>query len=370
MDTNICIIGAGVVGLAIAARLSERYKGVYGVERHKKFGQETSSRNSEVIHSGIYYPEGSLKARLCVEGRRMLWEYCRENEILHNKCGKFIIATDEEEASHLPGILERAKKNGVEGASFASPEEVKEKEPYLNAFQTLYFSESGIVDSHGLMKNLEKDAHLNGAELAYGTEVKKLRKIEGGYEITVKDDYGDFTFTSQKLINAAGLGSWNISQMMGIDDPYYTLYFWKGEYWAVGNGKNKYVNRLIYPVPEQNATGLGIHATVDLNRGLKLGPNAVYQGDNPLEYSVDKSRKPDFYESAKRFLPFLELEDLHPDQAGIRPKLQKPGDPIRDFVICHEKERGYPGFINLIGIESPGLTSCLSIAKYVEQLLA
>jgi L-2-hydroxyglutarate oxidase LhgO len=219
------------------------------------------------------------------------------------------------------------------------------------------------------MKNLQKDAQLNGAEIAYGTEVKSIQKMKGGYELTVLDEFGDFTFTTAQVINSAGLLAYQISQMAGIDDPLYQLYFWKGEYWAVGNGKNKYVNRLIYPVPETNTTGLGIHATVDLNRGLKLGPNAVYLDDQPLEYSVNPKRKHAFLESARRFLPFLEAEDLHPDQAGIRPKLQKPGDPVRDFIITNEKERGFPGFVNLIGIESPGLTSCLAIGKYVAESL-
>jgi L-2-hydroxyglutarate oxidase LhgO len=369
MDTRICVIGAGVVGLAVAAKLSQIYDGVYVIERHKKFGQETSSRNSEVVHSGIYYPKNSMKARLCVKGRRMLYDYCEENEILYQKCGKFIVATDKVEAQQLSGILERANKNGVEGGRIAEKDELGREEPNVKAVRALYFPESGIVDSHILMKNLEKDTRLNGGDLAYNTEVTDINKISGGYELTVQDDYGDFTFTTEMVVNASGLASYEISRLAGIDSPDYRLYFWKGEYWAVGRGKNKKVSRLIYPVPERNTTGLGIHATVDLNRGLKLGPNAVYLDDLPLEYSVDKSRKMDFYESASRFLPFLEPEDLHPDQAGIRPKLQKPGDPVKDFVIQNEKEKGYPNFINLIGIESPGLTSCLAIGDFVCQLV-
>lgn len=369
MDTGITIIGAGVIGLAIAARLSSEYNGIVVVEKNKGFGKETSSRNSEVIHSGIYYPKGSLKARLCVEGRQLLYEYCKKNEIPHSKCGKLIVATDEEEKKQLASILERSKNNGVTSGRHIISKEAKAMEPNVEALSALYFPESGIVDSHGLMKELEKEAGRKGVEMAYNNEVTGLKKIEGGYEVTVKDAEGNFTFSTGNVINSAGLGAYNISRLLGADDPSYHYHFWKGEYWGVGNGKNKLVGRLIYPVPETNTTGLGIHATVDLNRGLKLGPNTVYLGDDRLDYSVDKSRKTQFYESAKRFLPFLELDDLHPDQAGIRPKLQKPGDPIQDFVIRNEADKGYPGFINLLGIESPGLTACLAIGDYVKKLI-
>lgn len=369
MDTDITIIGAGVVGLAVAARLSGDFGNIVVIEKNKGFGKETSSRNSEVIHSGIYYPRGSLKARLCVEGRQLLYDYCIKNEIPYSKCGKIIVATDREEEKQLPSILEGSKKNGVTSGKQITGEEVRELEPNVEAISALYYPESGIVDSHGLMKELEKEAGRNGVDMAYNNKVTGLRKIDGGYEVTVKDDEGDFTFSSRILINSAGLGAYEISRLMGIDDPYYRLYFWKGEYWGVGNGKGKLVSRLVYPVPETNTTGLGIHATVDLNRGLKLGPNTVYLVDNSEDYTVEHSRRDQFYESARRFLPFLEPDDLHPDQAGIRPKLQKPGDPVRDFIIRNETDKGYTNFINLVGIESPGLTACLAIGDYVKKLI-
>ncbi|MFW5901239.1 MAG: NAD(P)/FAD-dependent oxidoreductase [bacterium] len=369
MDTEITIIGAGVSGLATAARLSEEFYGIVIIEKNKAFGKETSSRNSEVIHSGIYYPEGSLKARLCVKGRKSLYDYCKKNEIPYSKCGKLIVATDAEEEKQLPSILERAKNNDVTSGRHIISDEVKGQEPNVEALSALHFPESGIVDSHGLMKELEKEAGRNGVDIAYNNEVIRLKKVDGGYEVTVKDDEGKFTFSTHTVINSAGLGAYEISRLMGIDDPSYRYHFWKGEYWGVGNGKGKLVSRLIYPVPETNTTGLGIHATVDLNGGLKLGPNTVYLEDDKLDYTVDKSRKTEFYESAKRFLPFLEPDDLHPDQAGIRPKLQKPGDPVRDFIIRNEADKGYPGFINLLGIESPGLTACLAIGNHVKQLI-
>ena len=369
MDTEITIIGAGVVGLAIAAKLSNEFAEIVVVEKNKGFGKETSSRNSEVIHSGIYYPKGSLKARLCVEGRKLLYDYCEKNEIPYKKCGKLIVATDEEEEKQLPSILERSKNNGVTSGRHITYREAKELEPNVEMLSALYFPESGIVDSHGLMKELEKEAGRKGVDMAYNNEVTALKKIDGGYEVTVRDADGDFTFSTGKVINSSGLGAYNISRLMGCDYPSYRYYFWKGEYWGVGNGKSKLVSRLIYPVPETNTTGLGIHATVDMNRGLKLGPNTVFLEDGRLDYTVDKSRKNQFYESVRRFLPFLEPDDLHPDQAGVRPKLQKPGDPIRDFIIRHEADKGYPSFFNLLGIESPGLTACLAIGDYVKQLV-
>lgn len=369
LDTGVTIIGAGVIGLAIAARLSAEFEGIVVVEKNKGFGKETSSRNSEVIHSGIYYPQGSLKAGLCVAGRKLLYDYCENNDIPYSKCGKLIVTTDAEEEKQLPSILERAKKNGVSSGKHITREEAKELEPNIKTLSALHFPESGIVDSHGLMKELEKEAGRNGVDMAYNNEVTGLKKISEGYEVTIKDDEGNFTFSTGKVINAAGLSAYTISRLMGADDPSYRYHFWKGEYWGVGNGKNKLVNRLIYPVPEPNTTGLGIHATIDLNHGLKLGPNTVYLGNDKLDYSVDQSRKNQFYESAKRFLPFLAPEDLHPDQAGIRPKLQKPGDPIRDFIIHNEADKGYPGFVNLLGIESPGLTACLAIGDYVKRLI-
>jgi len=369
LDTHIVIIGAGVVGLAIARELSASHEGVYVAERHHKFGQETSSRNSEVIHSGIYYPPGSLKARLCIEGRHLLYDYCRKHEVLHQQCGKYMVATNEQEAHQLSDILQRARTNGVESGTFVEAETLRQEEPHINAVKALYFNTSGIVDSHGLMKQLETDAVVRGTMMAYGSQIHNIRKIDGGYELEIFDEGGLFQFTAQKVINAAGLGAWEVARMVGLNDPAYQQHFWKGQYWAIGNGKHKMVNHLIYPVPQTKLTGLGIHATIDLNGGLKIGPDAVYLENGKLDYGVDPASKSAFYHSARKFLPFLQWDDLHPDQAGIRPKLQKPGDPVKDFIIREESRKGLPGFINLVGIESPGLTASLAIGKYVAHLL-
>lgn len=369
MDTNIIIIGAGVVGLAIARELSAHYSDVYLIEKNKTFGQETSSRNSEVIHSGIYYPKGSLKAILCVEGKKLLYGYCENNSVCYKKIGKLVIATNNSEDQELISILQKAKDNGVDDAKLLNSEEIKQLEPNVFASSAIFFPSTGIIDSYGLMKQLETDAVTNNTNIVYGAEVIAIRKINNGYEITINDDTGASSFTSHVVINAAGLFSDKISEMAGIIDETYELHYWKGEYFSVGNGKNKYLRHLVYPIPHQNNTGLGIHATLDINNRLKLGPNAIYLPDKTIDYKVDENNLKSFYVAVKKYLPFIEMEDLEADQAGIRPKLQKPNDAVRDFVINNEEKRGYLNFINLIGIESPGLTSCLAIAKHVKMLI-
>ncbi|MBN2894188.1 MAG: NAD(P)/FAD-dependent oxidoreductase [Bacteroidales bacterium] len=367
MDFEVAIIGAGVVGLSIAAKLSKDYNLVV-LEKNLKFGQETSSRNSEVIHSGIYYPKNSLKSKLCIEGRKMLYSYCEKNEIPYKKCGKYIFATSENEISKLDEILANAIQNGVENARKISLEELKSSEPNVSAVAALYFPESGIIDSHSLMKNFETETNNFGWQIVYNSEVVAIDKIEKGYKISVKEENSTFSFTSKIVINAAGLYSDKIAEMVGAFKPEYKLYYWKGEYFSVGNGKNKLVNSLIYPVPNAQVS-LGIHATIDLNGGLKLGPNAVFLQNKEVNYSVDKNNLKEFYNSAKRFLPFLEIEDLFQNQAGIRPKLTNNPKEFRDFIIKNETEAGFENFINLIGIESPGLTASIAIAKYVAQIL-
>ncbi|GAB4294768.1 MAG: NAD(P)/FAD-dependent oxidoreductase [Marinilabiliales bacterium] len=370
MDTNITIIGAGVVGLAIAAELSKYYTDIYVIERHLKFGQETSSRNSEVIHSGIYYPQGSLKAKMCVEGKTLLYQYCNEKNIPHKAIGKLIVATDKEEVIQLETIYKQAKSNGVNDHKLLNLEETKALEPNINAFTSIFFPTTGIIDVSSLMKQLETDACLNNTQFVYGTEVTQIKKINHGYEVIINDsDNNKYSFTTKIVINAAGLDADTVSFSAGIMDPTYQLYYCKGDYFSIINGKNKLLKHLIYPVPPRDKTSLGIHSTLDLTKRLKLGPDVTYLNNREIIYQVNKESKLKFYESAVKFLPFIELNDLVPDQAGIRPKLQGQGDKVRDFIIKEESNNGYPGFVNLIGIESPGLTSCLAIAKYVKSLL-
>lgn len=370
MDTEITIIGAGVVGLAIAEKVTEEYDNVFLLEKHLTFGQETSSRNSEVIHAGIYYPKESLKAKLCVDGKRLIYDYCKKFDIPYNKCGKLIVATSEEELSIIEGIRQTALNNGVDDLQVVEKEEIEGLEPNIFALRALFSPSTGVVDSHSLMKQYETNTINNGGQIVYGSEVTAIKKVKGGYEITLSyADKKEYTFTSRIVINSAGLTSDIISEMAGIMDDNLKILFCKGEYFRLKPPKNKLIKRLIYPVPVYNLEGIGIHVTIDMCGGVKLGPDVTYLQSNVYDYSVDPSKQEAFFRSAGKFLPFLELDDIMPEMAGIRPKIQKPGDPVRDFYIMEERERGYPGFINLIGIESPGLTSSIAIGNYVSNLI-
>jgi L-2-hydroxyglutarate oxidase LhgO len=372
MEAEVVIIGAGVIGLAIAAEVAHDFDNVFVLEKNPKFGEETSSRNSEVIHAGIYYPQNSLKARLCVEGNELLYDLCQEKRIPYRRCGKIIVATNHEEDEQLEVILTKARSNGVEDVERISKKQVQKQEPEVKAVSALFSPSTGIIDCHRLMAYLEARAKNNGVNLVYKTRVERIEKTAAhNYRIEILNPDGElFAFNTRHLINCAGLEADRIASGLGIDVSArnYQQYFWKGEYFAV-SGKSNRIKTLVYPVPLPNNVGLGVHATVDLNGQLKLGPNARYIATRSYDYTVDPSEGSAFFESASRFLPFIRPEDLHPAMAGIRPKLQKPGDPIRDFIIQEETDIGYPGFVNLLGIESPGLTSCLAIAKYVRKLI-
>jgi L-2-hydroxyglutarate oxidase LhgO len=369
MDAEITIIGAGVIGLAIAEELSKEHNDLFIIEKHASFGQETSSRNSEVIHAGIYYAKGSLKSRLCVEGKSLLYEYCRKYDVPFNNCGKLIVATSEDEITVIEGIRQTAHQNGVD-LELIDRERVNEMEPNIFALKALYSPSTGIVDSHSLMKQYETNTMNNGGQLVYGSEVTGLRKIDGGYEIALMEaGKKPYSFTSKTVINSAGLTADRISEMAGMIDENLRIIFCKGEYFRVRPPKNLLVKRLIYPVPHVNMEGIGIHVTIDMGGGVKLGPDVKYLDTNVYDYRLTPSKQEAFFRSASRFLPFLEYDDISPEMAGIRPKIQKPGDSLRDFYIMEETERGNPGFINLIGMESPGLTSSIAIAKYVKKLV-
>jgi len=370
MDANITIIGAGVIGLAIAEEVSGKYDNVFLVEKHLTFGQETSSRNSEVIHAGIYYTKGSLKARLCIEGKQMLYDYCRKHEVPFNNCGKLIVATSEEEKKVIEGIRKTAINNGVHDLKILGKDQIAELEPNIFAVEAIYSPSTGIVDSHSLMKQYETNAINNGCQIAYSSEVTGIRRINDGYEINLLDaDRKNYSFTTKVLINSAGLTADKISGMIGIEDDSLRIMFCKGEYFRINPPKNRMISRLVYPVPHHNMEGIGIHVTIDMGGGVKLGPDVRYLESNEYDYRLTASKQEAFFKSAKKFLPFLEFDDIAPEMAGIRPKIQKPGEPLRDYYIKEETDRGYPGFINLIGMESPGLTSSIAIAKYVEGLI-
>jgi len=365
---EITIIGAGVIGLAIAAELSKVCNDIFVIEKNLSFGQETSSRNSEVIHAGIYYPKDSLKAKTCIEGKELLYDFCQKNNICHKKIGKLIVAIDGNEVKDLEQLFKRGLENGVEDLKFLGKKEITQLEPHIKAEAAIYSPSTGILDTHSFMGNLVADFKSRQGEIAYNTELTGIDKIKDGFKVSVEDKQeGGFNFITGILINAAGLNSDKVAKIAGIERDDYRLKYCKGDYFRVTNNKAKFINRLIYPVPKEDRAGLGIHATLDLAGSLRLGPDDEYV--KTIDYSIDNTKKKVFYESVRGFLPFIEESDIYPDMSGIRPKLQGPGEDFRDFLIKEETGSGLKGLVNLIGIESPGLTSCLSIARMVKNMV-
>ena len=362
MDADITIIGAGVIGLAIASEMADSRQNIFILEKNNAHGRGISARNSEVIHAGIYYPPGSLKAKFCVEGRELLYETCMKYHIPYKKTGKLIIATTQNETAKIEQLLQTARQNGVLSVSLVEQGKISEMEPNIRAAAALYSPDTGIVSVHSLMDYYLQEAKRRGAEIVYGTEVVGIEPVPQGYEVSTVNQEGErFTFVTGKIVNAAGLYSDTIAKMVGKE---YLLHYCKGEYFSIDNVKSGIVKRLVYPVPEENHVGLGVHLTLDLSGRMKLGPDATYI-ERVEDYRVDASKRDQFYEGAVKFLPFIHKEDVIPDMAGIRPKLQGPGESFRDFVIRED----LPGFVNLVGIESPGLTAAPAVAKYVKKML-
>lgn len=369
MQTDAVVIGGGVIGLGIAARLAPRVKSLVLFERHEAWGQEISSRNSEVLHSGIYYASDSLKAAFCAKGQRMLYELARQANIPHKRCGKIIIASTEAEEADLLRLKACGERNGAKGLRMLTGAEVVAREPSVKAVAGLLAPESGIINAHALMDALAAIAQSHGADLIRGASVTGLEKVSNGWKISYRDTDGEGVLTSRVVINSAGLGAQTVMAMAGIDPEAagLKLHLAKGEYFTVPSKYRNRLNSMVYPVPHKNLTGLGVHTVPDLSGGFKLGPNAFYV--DSIDYTVDESHAAEFYESARKYLPFLQPDDLVPAMSGIRPKLSAENEPPRDFYIRHEAERGAEGFFNLAGMESPGLTSCCTIGDYVADMV-
>ena len=370
--TDILIIGAGVVGLAIAKELSGPSRSLIVIDRNESFGRETSSRNSEVIHAGIYYVPGSLKAGMCVEGRELLYDFCARNNVPHKKTGKLIVATEREEVGSIESLFDNAGRNGVAGLRIMDRKDIVMMEPNVFGLAALYSPETGIVDSHGLMQKISGKAKAGGAMMVFDSEVTVIERSKDAYNVKVKSAGETETLAAKIVINCAGLDSDIVAGMTGIDIEKcgYGLRYCKGQYFRVNQKKARNIGRLVYPVPHPKEGGLGIHATLDLGGGLRLGPDHEYMKDRMKDYSVDESRKGEFCASVRKFLPSIEEDDIFTDTAGIRPKLYDRGNETRDFIINEESANGFPGFINLIGIESPGLTASLTIARYVWKIVS
>ncbi|HEV2235844.1 MAG TPA: NAD(P)/FAD-dependent oxidoreductase [Ktedonobacterales bacterium] len=374
---DVVVIGAGVVGLAIAERLSAAGRAVFVLEKNDSFGQETSSRNSEVIHAGLQYTPGSLKARLCVRGNRMVYDLCQRHNLPYRNTSKLVIAVEEDEVGGLEALKANAERNGAAGLRMIGRAEIAAMEPHVRAPAALFVPPSGIVDAHSLMTHFAQSAGAHGAELVYRTAVRAIEPLGDGYHVSGMDAAGDqFALRASAVVNAAGLWADAIAALAGIDIDAagYRQHFCKGDYFSVAPARTGLVSRLVYPLAATGAerAGTRIHLTLDLAGRLRLGPDAVWLPDrwrDDPHYRVDASRQEVFWQSARRYLPWLEPTDLAPEGAGVRPRAVGPGDPQRDYIIQHEADRGLPGFINLIGIESPGLTASPAIAEYVAGLL-
>jgi L-2-hydroxyglutarate oxidase LhgO len=364
LDKVDCIvIGAGVVGLAVARALALQGREVMVLEAANAIGTGTSSRNSEVIHAGIYYPKGSLKAQFCVQGKQMLYDYCAQRGIGHNRCGKLIVATTESQVAQLQGIIAKAAANGVNDLVLLSRELALAMEPQLECVAAVHSPSTGIVDSHALMLSLQGDIENAGGFTVLNTAVDQLIRAQEAIEVIASDGT---ELAASIVINAAGLNAPQVaSRIKGLDASHVPPTFWaKGNYFTL-SGKSPF-SRLIYPVPE--AAGLGVHLTIDLGGQAKFGPDVQWV-DSPDDMLVDPSRGDAFYAEVRKYWPGLKDGTLQAGYAGIRPKLQGPGQAAGDFVIQGEATHGVPGLVNLFGIESPGLTSSLAIGETVSQML-
>jgi len=368
-DVGITVVGAGVVGLAVAARLAREASDLVVLDRHERPGLETSSRNSEVIHAGMYYPTGSSKARLCVEGNRLLYEACGAHAIPFRRIGKVIVAASAEERPGLESLLALGVRNGVE-LRMLSGAETASLEPNVRAVAALFSPDTGIVNAHALMDHLAREARAGGAMIQLRSELLALERRTTDYRLTVRAPDGLESFTSERVVNAAGLESDSVAALCGIDVAAagYRLHWCKGSYFSVAAAKARLVSRLVYPVPGQ--LSLGVHAVLGLEGRLRFGPDVEYLAERRADHRVREERRAAFGEAVRRLVPAIRDEDLEPDMSGIRAKLQGPGEPFRDFVIREESGRGLPGLVNLIGIDSPGLTAALAIADHVAGLLA
>jgi len=359
-EVDCVVIGAGVVGLSAARALAVSGREVLVLEAAGAIGTGTSSRNSEVIHAGIYYPRGSLMARACVEGRRSLYEYCSARGINVRRCGKIIVATDASEAEQLTAIQARAEANGVENIRMLASPELREMEPALDCIAGLLSPETGIVDSHGLMLALRGDAEAHGAVFAFHSPVRSGRITPAGIELDV-GGVEPMTLRARSVVNAAGLFAPELAGTLAGLEPAHVprAFFAKGHYFLL-RGRSPF-SRLIYPVPVPG--GLGVHLTLDLGGQAKFGPDVSWI-ESP-DYSFDPGREDSFYRAIRRYWPDLADGALEPGYTGIRPKIVPQGAPAQDFVVQGAETHGVLGLVNLFGIESPGLTSSLFLGDLV-----
>ena len=364
-DIETIVVGAGVVGLAVARALAQAGHGVLVLEQHELIGSETSSRNSEVIHAGIYYPPGSLRAGLCVRGKELLYRFCAENKVAHARCGKLLVATHESQLPKLAAIRERAAKNGVTDLEPIGGNAARDLEPELRCVGALISPSTGIVDSHGLMLALEGHVEANGGSVVLRCPVERIERTSQGDFRLVTGGEAPGVITCANLVLCAGLHSSKLAATLDYAEGYRPpeTYYAKGQYYAL-SGPSPF-KRHIYPLPD--GAWLGLHATVDIGGRCKFGPDIEWIAG--LDYSFVPEKLERFLDFVRSYYPGLDVSRLHPDYTGIRPKLYREGEPVPDFAIHGADKHGQPGLIALYGIESPGLTASLAIGEMVAGML-
>jgi L-2-hydroxyglutarate oxidase LhgO len=372
MDLDVAVIGGGAVGLACAMGLS-RNRRVAVIERHGLVGLETSSHNSGVIHAGIYYPTGSLKHTLCIEGNALIYAWADEHGVPAVRLGKLIIAVDESELDALEAVRAQAEANGVPGCSMVRGDALRDLEPHVRCVAAMYSATTGVVDQTSYMRSLADEIETRGGWIALKHELAGIERVAGGFALRLAGpDGAPATVTASALVNSAGLGAPAVATMLGYPldggdaTPVLRQTVNKGRYYdIVPTAKAMLVRHLVYPVPEHARGGLGVHVTIDASGLVHLGPDTEWLDDSvPLDYRADDVRRADFLAAARRYLPWLEDDDIAPGQVAYRPKLQRPGDGIADFLIWADR-----GYVHLGGIESPGLTASLAIARRVAALV-
>jgi len=358
------VIGAGVVGLAVGRALALQGREVMVLESEEAIGTMTSARNSEVIHAGIYYPQGSLKARMCVRGKELLYAFCEERGIAHRRCGKLIVATNQAQLEQLQAIKAKAAANGVDDLRLLSARQAQEMEPALQCVAALLSPSTGIVDSHGLMLAMQGDIENAGGMVVCHARVESAQVVADGVELRMADG---MQLHARTLVNAAGLQAPALAGRFAgfAQQRVPRAFFAKGSYFTL-TGKAPF-SHLIYPVPE--AAGLGVHLTLDMGGQAKFGPDVQWVA-SAQDLQVDSERSQGFYAEIRKYWPGLQDQALAPGYAGIRPKISGPGETAADFVIDTPDQHGVPGVVQLFGIESPGLTSSLAIGEYVAHRLA
>lgn len=363
-QVDCVVIGAGVVGLAIARELALEGREVIVLEAADAIGTHTSSRNSEVIHAGLYYPKGSLKARFCVNGKGMIYRYCAEHGVPHSNIGKIVVAVTEDEIATLKGYVDKSVANGVHDLRWLTREELRELEPAVECVAGFLSPSTGIVDSHALMLSYQGDAENNGASIVFKSPVDSGKASADGVVLNVGGNE-PMAIACKSVVNSAGLFAQNVAHgIAGL--PVSSIppqYFAKAHYYTLA-GKPPF-KRLVYPVASN--AHLGVHVTVDMAGQIRFGPDVSWV--DGVDYTFDDAREPLFYEAIRKYYPGLRDGQLQPGYTGIRPKVSGPKEPAADFIIQGPRDHGVAGLVNLYGIESPGLTASLAIAEHVKQLL-